>query len=427
MYNKFIFERYDYDDKTGLASFRYNFDNQRYFVETVTFEVSHDYDTDVLDKALRLAFLIAGVSYYKCFPTREVQFVDLELSASEADLMSHVYRDGLSQFMFENELNPENIAHFDSGNRQDIPVHYSGSGVSLLQSGGKDSLLMAEILRENKVGFSGIYISSTDEYPEVLNDVGAKKLRIIKRLIDNDGLHQASVDGSLNGHVPVTYITCAYGLIDAVLHGDNTVLASIGREGGEAHAWIGSLAVNHQWSKTWEAEQLLANYVRVAISSDIRIGSPLRSFSELRIAELFAQKAWNYFGRRFSSCNIANYKQGHDSSKLGWCGECPKCANSFLLFAPFIEPNELMEIFGGKNLFKSEQLAVTFKGLLGIDGVMKPFECIGEVTELRQAYHMARTRYPGLYDLPFEVPSQDDFDYLLEGDCQDWARAYATT
>ena len=53
-------------------------------------------------------------------------------------------------------------------------------------------------------------------------------------------------------------------------------------------------------------------------------------------------------------------------------------------------------------------LTETFKGLLGIDGVMKPFECVGEVDELRLAYHMAQKIHD--YKLPFNVPSTD-FDY----------------
>jgi hypothetical protein len=68
-------------------------------------------------------------------------------------------------------------------------------------------------------------------------------------------------------------------------------------------------------------------------------------------------------------------------------------------------------LFGGEDLFAKASLTETFKGLLGIDGVMKPFECVGETNELQTAYHMAREKFGHeAYQLPFEVPKAD-FDY----------------
>ncbi len=89
-----------------------------------------------------------------------------------------------------------------------------------------------------------------------------------------------------------------------------------------------------------------------------------------------------------------------------------------MLFAPFVEPDELASLFDGQNLFAKSSLSDTFKGLLGIDGVMKPFECVGETEELRAAYHMARERFgTGTYSLPFNVATTD-FDYLSIGPSQ---------
>jgi hypothetical protein len=208
----------------------------------------------------------------------------------------------------------------------------------------------------------------------------------------------------------------AIALVQAVLTGKKTVLTSIGHEGEEPHAQVGDLDITHQWSKTWTAEQQFAEYVKRYISPDMYIGSPLRKFSELRVAELFAKKVWNEYGHTFSSCNRINYQQGNDNTTLKWCGECPKCANSFLLFVPFIEPTELKSIFMGQDLFEKPLLTNTFKGLLGIDGVEKPFECIGEIDELRFAYH---SRHPGYVELPFDVPSST-FDYKHEYPIQTW-------
>jgi hypothetical protein len=155
------------------------------------------------------------------------------------------------------------------------------------------------------------------------------------------------------------------------------------------------------------------------ITPDIRIGSPLRVYSELRVAELFVEHAWEKYGHQFSSCNVANYEQGADNTTLKWCGNCPKCANSYLLFAPFLPSDELKNIFNGQDLFVKPTLERTFKGLLGIDGVEKPFECIGEIDELRLAYHQAQER-GGYKILPFDVPIST-FDYMMQYPAQNWA------
>ena len=46
-------------------------------------------------------------------------------------------------------------------------------------------------------------------------------------------------------------------------------------------------------------------------------------------------------------------------------------------------------------------------------------ECIGEIDELRLAYHMAQER-GGYESLPFDVP-KSDFDYMKVYPAQDWA------
>ncbi len=218
---------------------------------------------------------------------------------------------------------------------------------------------------------------------------------------------------------PITYIVQSIGVIQAILLGKADILASVAHEGEEPHHHIGNLPVTHQWSKTWSAETAFAEYVQRYISADIRIGSPLRGYSELKVAEQFVEHGWEKYGHIFSSCNIANYGQGSDNTTLKWCGNCPKCANSYLLFAPFLPSGELKSIFNGQNLFTKLTLEQSFKGLLGIDGVPKPFECIGEIDELRLAYRLALER--GGYDsLPFEVP-KSSFDYTQTYPAQTWA------
>ena len=409
-YTNFIFEGYSFDENTGLAEFKYSFDGKQNFIEKLQLTVDLKADavnTEVLDSALQLAFYTVGTSYYKTFPTKNIIFKVAEPDEWQAKFLMKLYHEGLSQFYFENNISIEEMPVFKYVDKKEAAVNYMGKGSIVLQSGGKDSLLLASLLEQENTEFSPWYIRYSNAYPEILNQLG-RPLQTVRRTLDMPALKSASVRGALNGHVPVTYIVLSYALIDAIWQGKGAVLAAIGNEGAEAHAYIGDMPVNHQWAKTWEAEQLFAKYVHDYVSPDLQVGSPLRGFSELRIAELFVEKCWEKYGHAFSSCNRANYQQGTDNTKLKWCGECPKCANSYLLFAPFVAPEELQSLFNGKDLFAESSLIETFKGLLGIDGVMKPFECVGEVDELRLAYHMAQKLYD--YKFPFNV-SESDFDY----------------
>jgi hypothetical protein len=345
--------------------------------------------------------------------------LNAQLDSWQADFFTKVYQEGMSQFAFENNLERENLVEFEAS-KQDIdqPCDYYGEGIIALQSGGKDSLLLASLLEENRYNFQSWYVSSGKYYPKFLDDIGAKLVKST-RLIDKDGLIEALKNDAKNGHVPITYIIQSLAIIQAILSGKSTILTSIAHEGEEPSGQIGDLLINHQWSKTWTAEKDFAEYIKRYLSPKLQIGSPLRQFSELRVAELFIDHSWDKYGHHFSSCNVANYQQGNDNSELHWCGDCPKCANSYLLFAPFLPAEKLKKIFNGQDLFAKPSLTEIFKGLLGIGDVPKPFECIGEIEELRLAYHKAQDK-TGYQPLPFEVPLSD-FDYMKTYTAQDWA------
>lgn len=414
----FIFDRYQFDETSAVAEFHYSFDDGRTFTEQIVFKKGDAApNIDVLNRALFLTFVLIGVSYYKTFPTQKVTFQAGGLDEWQAHFFNTVYQEGLSQYAFENQLTRDSLAQFQPSQSALEAVIYTGTGILSLQSGGKDSLLVAEGLQDIKRSFTPFYISSSSVHPSVLDELG--EVVAAQRLLDRSALRRAVDEGGHNGHVPVTYIVQAIALVQSILLGKNIILSAIGHEGEEPHEWIGDLPVRHQWSKTWSAEQAFAEYVGRYISPDIHIGSPLRKFSELRIAELFVKYCWAKYGHRFSSCNVVNYGQGADNTTLRWCGECPKCANSFLLLAPFVESSELKSLFGGQDLFAKPSLVETYKGLLDVDGVMKPFECVGETDELRVAYQLAIQK-SGYQELSFVVP-ESTFDYRVFYPLQTWA------
>lgn len=417
--NRFIFDHYIFDKQTFIGHFKYGFEDERVFEETVQFERSDDYDELVLEKALFLAFIIIGVSYYKLFPGTEV-ILKQQIDDWQSAFFSSVYQEGLGQFAYENNLTRNDLAHF-VGTTEKSEVgndNYIGKGYLVLQSGGKDSLLVSQLLKLKGLSYTSWYLSSGSSHPSVL-DNDNMPLAMATRHIDIAALKLAIAEGGKNGHVPITYIVQSLAIVQAVLLGKSGVIVSIAHEGEEPHGYIDDLAITHQWSKTWRAEQEFSEYVNRYISTNIRIGSPLRGSSELLVAEKFVKYAWSDYGDKFSSCNVANYQQGNNNTFLKWCGNCPKCANSYLLFAPFIEIDKLKSIFGGVDLFLKPTLKGTFKGLLGVDGESKPFECVGEIDELRLAYSKSQSK-SGYGSLGFDVP-ESSFDYKQIYPAQAWA------
>lgn len=391
----FKFLGYELDKKTGLASFNYQSEDDK-LTEKVQFEIEPgEIDEEALTRAMFLAFIAIGTSYYKARAGQEVE-LETDLTKEQAGFFTKMYQEGMSQFAFENGLTRDNLARFEAKKGESRPVGPAKLAEKSLVtiSGGKDSLLSAEIISEGDTEWRAMYITAQESYPSIIDKFG--KPIIVRRFIDKEGLKKI---GGMNGHVPVTIINEAISLVQAILINANHVEFGIGEEGIEPHAFIDDLPVNHQWSKTPEAQDLMHQYVKRFIASNLSVGSMLSRYSELEIAEMFAKKCWEKYGEEFSSCNVANYKQDADNCTLKWCGKCAKCANSYLLFAPFVPYEEQKKLFG-HDLFEDSELTETFKGLLGVDGVMKPFECIASTTELRWAYEH---KLPGYGDLPFVV------------------------
>jgi predicted PP-loop superfamily ATPase len=101
----------------------------------------------------------------------------------------------MSQFAYENGLNREGLAHFAFGDITEVVENHKATdpGILVLLSGGKDSLLTAEKVRESGVNFKVCYITAQQNYPAILDEFGNPI--VIRREIDVEGLKQV-VDGA---------------------------------------------------------------------------------------------------------------------------------------------------------------------------------------------------------------------------------------
>jgi hypothetical protein len=209
--------------------------------------------------------------------------------------------------------------------------------------------------------------------------------------LDNRLLELNRTGEVYNGHVPITSVYVFSGVLAALLGGYRYVVFSNERSASEGNLEYLGQGINHQWSKSLEAEKLFASYVRDFISPDVTPFSLLRPLSEYAIVERFSHHL-QYFSV-FSSCNrnfVVGSVQPQAERGAYWCGGCPKCSFVFSMLAAFLPKAEVVGIFG-KDLFADANPLQLFKDLLG-RGTCKPFECVGTADEMMVALSRAQSK-----------------------------------
>ena len=341
-----------------------------------------------VNKLLEALHIVLGISYYKFYCPPAVAFAKAgaTLSKREANFWNIVYKNGLGEFFYKNKLDPKTSPKFPYSKNVKttnylIPIKNSRCLLGI--GGGKDSIVVAELLKERNFDITAFSVQtnkSSELVDDIIDTIGIKSLKI-KRVLDPKVFDTHPYDG----HIPISAIYAFLGVLSAVLYKYSYVIV-----GNEYSSNFGNVTyklqiINHQWSKSFEFEKLFDDYVKNIISPDISYFSLLRPFYEIRIVKMFS-KLKKYFPY-FSSCN-RNFRINEKSNSL-WCGECPKCVFVFTLLSAFLKKKELLDIFK-KNLYQDKNLLPLFKDVLGF-GNMKPFDCVGTFKEAQSAIYLTQS------------------------------------
>ena len=387
---RFRFVRATLDEVTGHAELVYAFDDGPELVETLQFPGA-PFALDAprraaVDAALRLAHLIAGVSYYKAALPPELVVEGAAPDPALAALVASVYEQGLGEFAYRNGLSLRGRIHFDVGaNAAIAPMLGLKPHALTAIGGGKDSLVSIEALRAVGVAQSVSFIGTSPLIRTCAERTGFPVLSIGRQLAPE--LFEFNKQGAWNGHIPVTAVNSAILVLAALLRDADQVVFSNERSASYGSQIPGTGEVNHQWSKGWDFERAFAAYVREHVATDLRYYSLLRPLSELAVARQFAKI--DRYDAVFSSCN-RNFHLTGSRPESRWCGICPKCQFVFLALAPFMPKPRLTAIFG-RNLLDEPALGEGFDALIEY-GAHKPFECVGEGREARAAFFELASR-----------------------------------
>ncbi|MFH1426262.1 MAG: hypothetical protein ABIG66_02400 [Candidatus Kerfeldbacteria bacterium] len=382
----FIFKEYNFDHGTNTATFTYSYGNELTFTETLEFPaetVALDNNPEVFKRLLFCLHLILGISYWKAYCPKKIEVESGMLTREQADFWNTVYTKGLGEFFYKNEIDFRGLVQFPATATVALDPHAASvDDTSLVPlGGGKDSLLTITLLKQLEKPFSTFALGSHEIIEQQAERIGEEHF-IVKRTIDPKLLALNKQD-AYNGHVPVSAIYAFTALATAALTGNRYVIVSNEHSSNEGNVQYLGETINHQWSKSYEFEQLLRGYVTTYITPDIEYFSLLRPLHEIQIAKLFSEYAAEWLPR-FTSCN-RNFRLEERAESL-WCCQCPKCAFVFLMLAPFMPKQDLIKAFGN-NPLDDESLIPVYEELLGVKD-HKPFDCVGTPEEVRVAFSM---------------------------------------
>src|SRR5690606_8888503 len=343
-----------------------------------------------VERALCLLHLIAGVSYYKAAVPAEIRIDGYAIDADTAAMLQSIYRNGLGEFAYRNNIDLEGRIHFPA-DADAVPSPAGGrrcpEGADegkpephalVAIGGGKDSLVTIEALRALGVEQTVCWVGGSQLIAACAARTGLPTMNIGRQLAPQ--LFDFNRQGAWNGHIPVTAVNSAILVLAAVLHGAGQVVFSNERSASYGSIIEGTGEVNHQWSKGWECERMLGEHVEREVAAGLHYYSLLRPLSELAVARQFAKT--DRYDAHFSSCNRNFHILGERPANR-WCGVCPKCHFVFLALAPFMSKPRLVNILG-RNLLDDPAQAAGYDALLEFQD-HKPFECVGEGRESRAA------------------------------------------
>lgn len=367
---------------TGRVRLEYALDDLETFTETFDLPLAPGVavDEDAAAPLLDLLHWVAGVSYFKMAAPPEVACETGAPPPAAAEYLEALYSEGLGEFAYENR---ERLAHlprpvFPRSDAAPVPVPEARDPKRVLVpvGGGKDSIVALETVRRSGTDLALFAVNALDPMRRTAQTAGLPLLEVA-RALPLDDIRRLNLSGALNGHVPITAIIACVALLTAKLNGFDAVALANERSASQGNLVHDGVEVNHQFSKSARAEELLRAAAAGAVP-EVDVFSLLRPASELAIARTFARDLPQYH-RAFTSCN-RNFRT--DPGLRGgeaWCRDCPKCRFVFLILAPFSSPDTLADVFGGAMLDDPDQ----YEGfaLLTATGGHKPFECVGEEQE----------------------------------------------
>lgn len=391
MNNRFQLDTIEYLDSSLELAFSYIVKTDQIdhrFVERLAFpeDIYLKLKSGKLDGLLRSLHLMLSVSYWKIGPFSVIE-IPYRLNEHQASFWKTLIQKGMREFLYRGDHDPAmEISFLELPEAVEIqPVStevdqtHSSNSALIPFGGGKDSFVSIDLVRTAGVDAILFLLRPSEVQKTLIQDLNLNSIEI-GRTLDPEFLEMSRAKKIQAGHVPMTAIYTMVATLVAAVNGIQLVVLSNEQSASEGNLDYKGVTINHQWSKSYEAEQLLQSYLSNLVPST-QVFSILRPMSEFSIIDRFV-KVYPEFLGRFTSCN-RNFliQQSPEPTQSLWCGNCPKCAFVYLLLGLHLPKDRLIEIFG-QDLLEKKELIPMYEELAGISGV-KPFECVGTFEEVQ--------------------------------------------
>jgi UDP-N-acetyl-alpha-D-muramoyl-L-alanyl-L-glutamate epimerase len=310
-----------------------------------------------------------------------VQVRPLRLSPTGIEFYETYFQHGLAELRLRNGLNVGKRVHVsaEAGAPGYEPEYYKPNNSALLMNGGgKDTVVAAELLREIGLPFVWLTLGITPAMKRIVRLSGNPHALTLKV---GGSVQTISANSQYRGHKPFSSLLAFLGLLAAFVQRHRYIVVANEYSSNFGNVMAGGIEVNHQYAKSHQFEKRFAAYVNAEILPEVSYFSILRPLYEIQVAKLFAEHP-RYF-QSFRSCNL-----GHSADY--WCLKCPKCAFILLALTPHLDKCQLRNIFG-LNAFALPRIRRLIARLCGPN---KPFECVGTRAESMVALSMSYKRYP---------------------------------
>lgn len=353
-------------------------------------------DPKLIQNAIFQLGLVESINYWKAVCSPKLVIKPFLLEQEQLAFWEKLFYNGLGEFLYRNEIyshiKPEDFVRFECDKgapRLAEAMTCALEGNLIPVGGGKDSIVTLELLKDD---FDRNFVFLLDPRKAAVDSAlcagySREKSLVCHRVFDPT-LFEWNKKGYLNGHIPYSAVLAFCAVLTALLAGRKNIILS--NEGSANEPTVPDTLVNHQYSKTFEFEKDFSDYIHSVITPSIDYFSLLRPWSEMRITQEFAK--YTKYHDLFRSCN-----RGSKENK--WCGACPKCLFVFILLAAELGVEETSRIFGSR-VMENKALVPVLEELTGIAAV-KPFECVGTVSESVHALDVILSKYEDPSKVPF--------------------------
>ncbi len=334
--------------------------------------------------------IITSLSSYSIAYFTEI-VCDFPLNSEEIAFFETLFFHGLGEFRLVNNIPLSTRTRLrGNGKRQIIkpPSTRKKSvtqGPLLLNGGGKDGSVSAQLLTESNMPFTWFQRGDSVAQRDVTG-VWEAPVFVVTRHLDPKRLNRR-----YSGHRPMSAGIAILALLSAHLYNYSDVIASNEASANEGNAEIDGFTVNHQYSKSFAFERDMQHLLD-AFGIDVHYFSLLRPLHELQIAFL-ATRLKPAQLEAITSCN-------NGTSTGTWCMSCAKCAFVALVITA-ADPSAAAAIWGDSTALCTPGLRKHLIALLD-PGVDKPLECVGTLDECQLAAYLVLARH----DLALDEPTR---------------------